>query len=192
MKYVLHLPKQPVLTVFDLQAVHHTLPQLCFGPKGTRMNQRNCRLHPPLRSTAQCCSSQYFTQYFELLSDWTSAHHWFFPRSPRRSPEEPRATGGPSTPPSRPPLAFPTAVRTDRGPRATESAWVRRPSRPVAIGTCPATISFPRLPRGTKGPGRVARASLIIFIVQVFTTRRLVSLQCNTATMVVWLNRTKL
>ena len=28
MKYALHLPKQPVLTVFDLQAVHHIFPQL--------------------------------------------------------------------------------------------------------------------------------------------------------------------
>ena len=28
MKYALHLPKQPVLAVFDLQAVHHIFPQL--------------------------------------------------------------------------------------------------------------------------------------------------------------------
>ena len=34
MKYVLHLPKQPVLTVFDLQAVHHTLPQLVLVLRG--------------------------------------------------------------------------------------------------------------------------------------------------------------
>ena len=28
MKYALHLSKQPVLTVVDLQAIHHILPQL--------------------------------------------------------------------------------------------------------------------------------------------------------------------
>ena len=28
MKYALHLPKQPVFILLDLQAVHNTLPQL--------------------------------------------------------------------------------------------------------------------------------------------------------------------
>ena len=154
------------------------------------MNQRNCRLHPPLRSAAQCCSSQYFTQYFELLSDWTSAHRWFSPRSPRRSPEEPRATGGPSTPPSRPPLAFPTAVRRSGTPRH-RSAWFADYRGRWPLPPAPRR-SAPHASRGAKGPGRVERASLFIFIVQVFTTSRLVSLQCNTATMAVWLNRTKL
>ena len=63
-----------------------------------------------------------------------------------------------------------------------------------AGGYChlPYEDQLPTPPWGAKGPGRVERASLFIFIVQVFTTSRLVSLQCNTAMMAVWLNRTKL
>ena len=53
------------------------------------MNQRNCPVHLPLRSVAQCCSSQYFAQDFELLSDGKSAHRWFSPRSPRRPRRSP-------------------------------------------------------------------------------------------------------
>ena len=155
------------------------------------MNQRNYRLRPPLRSTAQCCNSQYFTQYFELLSNWTSAHRWFFPHSPRRSPGGAPCNGRTV----HAPVASSTHV-PDGGPPIRDPAppvgMVRRPSRPVAIATCPTTISSPRLPRGTKGPGRIEGASLFIFIVQVFTTSRLVSLQCNTVTTAIWLNQTKL
>ena len=151
MKYALHLPKQPVLTVFDLQAVHHTLPQLALV-LGGKDEPAKLPASPPLHSTAQCCSSQYFTQYFELLSDWTSAHHWFSPRSPRRSPEEPRATGGPSTPPSRPPLAFPTAVRRSGTPRH-RSAWSPDHRSRWPLPPAPRQSATHASRGGPKGPG---------------------------------------
>ena len=39
------------------------------------MDQRKCEVHPTLRSAEQCCSSQYFMQYFELQSDRKMADH---------------------------------------------------------------------------------------------------------------------
>ena len=155
------------------------------------MNQRNCQLRPPLRSTAQCCSSQYFTQYFLTVVRLDICAPLVLPSLtppiPGGAPCKGRTVHAPvasstRVPDGRPPIGDP----------APPVGMVRRPSRPVAIATCPTTISSPRLPRGTKGTGRVERALLFIFIVQVFTTSRLVSLQCNTATTAVWLNRTKL
>ena len=95
---------------------------LLFALIRPRMDQQRCRVHPTLCSAAQCCSSQYFTQYFELLSDSTSAHRWLSPCSPRRPPEAPCATGGQPTPLSRPPPAFRTPIHRSGTPHY-RSAW---------------------------------------------------------------------
>ena len=71
---------------------------------------------------AQCCSSLYFTQYFELQSDCKIAHPVLSLRRLHRHPAAARATSGPSTAPSRPPPAFPTTVRQSGTPRH-RSAW---------------------------------------------------------------------
>ena len=148
MKIALLLPKQPILTVLVLQTCFHGLSHTVR----THQTKDGPAKMPGPPYAMQCCSSQYFTQYFELLSDWTSAHHWFSPRSPRRSPEEPRATGGPSTPPSRPPLAFPTAVRQSGTP-CHRSAWFANHRGRWPLPPAPRR-SAPHASRGgPKGPG---------------------------------------
>ena len=119
------------------------------------MNQRNCQLPSALRSVAQCCSSQYFTQYFELQSDKMIAHpslpHRFLCRPPCSAPCNGRT------------ICAPVAVST----RVPDSQWTigdpaplvgmaRRPPRPVAIATCPVTISSPCLSGALKGLGDVS------------------------------------
>ena len=57
----------------------------------------------------------------------------------------------------------------------------------AARGHChlPHNDQFPTPLRGPKGPKRVEHASLFIGTVQAFMTIRLVSLQCNMATMAI-------
>ena len=118
MKIALLLPKQPILTVLVLQTCFHGLSHTVR----THQTQDGPAKMPGPPYSMQCCSSQYFTQYFELLSDSTSAHRWLSPCSPRRPPEAPCATGGQSTPLSRPPPAFRTPIPRSGTPHY-RSAW---------------------------------------------------------------------
>ena len=95
-----------------------------------------------------------------------------------------RATSRPSTTLSLPPLAIPRADQ--------RSHSIGRHGLPTATvgGHChlPHIDRLPPLPEGVIWPERVERLSLFIDISYACTTNCPEQWQCNTATMVVWLN----
>ena len=117
---------------------------------------------------AQCCSSQYFMQYFELQSDRKMAHHLFLPRSLHRPPEAPGTVGGPSMLPSSPPPVFPNGHPPIEDP-AQPVGTVRRPPWSMAIAICPTGINSPRPLRGFNSPERVDRVSFSVAMLTVST-----------------------
>ena len=143
MQLALHSPKQPAFAVLDRQTCFDRLSQV------TRTQQTKDGLakipDPPY--AAQCCSSQYFTQYFELQSDRKMAYHLFLPRSLHRPPEAPGTVGGPSTLPSSPPPAFPTTTHRSRTPHH-QSAWFADRHGRWPLPSAPRR-STPHAPRGS-------------------------------------------
>ena len=95
-----------------------------------------------------------------------------------------RATGRPSTTPSLPLFAIPTA---DRRPRATG----RHGSPTTMVDShchLPRNDRLPTPPGGAIGPERVERLSLFIAISYACKKNCPERWQCNTETMAVWLN----
>ena len=91
------------------------------------------------------------------------------------------ATGRPSTTPSLPPFAIPTADRRSRGTG-------RHGSRTATVGGhchLPRNDRLPTLPKGAIGPERVERLSLSIGISSACRKNCPGRWQCNTATMAV-------
>ena len=175
---------QLVLTVLDLQAVPHIPSQLALA-----LGDKDEPAQPPGSSPlAQCYSSHYLMYYFELQSDWINVHPFLHPRfvspTPGGAPHSVWTIHVPTTdcfcvPNGRPPIGIPMPP-------------VRQPSCSVAIATCPKPMDSPRCPRGVIALERVERAPLLIDIVKILRANWLALLQRRTATMAVWVNRTKL
>ena len=63
MQLILHLPKQPVLTVFDLQALHHILSQFVLVPGGKNKPGKQ----PSSPSLSHCCDMLQFAVFYAVI-----------------------------------------------------------------------------------------------------------------------------
>ena len=161
MKYALHLPKQPVLTVFDLQAVHHILPQLVLvlggkdepaklpGSPSPCVVLRNAAARSTLRNTLNCCQTGHLRNVGSPLARFADPR-----RSPMQRADRPR--------PRRVLHSRSRRPSANRGPRATG----RHGSPTISAGGHCHLPRDDQLPTPPEGDQR-ARESRACFVVHL-------------------------
>ena len=157
----------------------------------SRMDQRKCQ-DPPY--AAQCCSLQYFMQYFELQCDSKMVHHHFsLLRRLHRTHQSAARYSGRTV---HAPIAALRSRVPDGHPLIEDPAppvgTVRRPPWSVAIATCPTTISSPRSPWGPNASEGVDRVSFGVAMLTTSTLNRPIFLQWRVEETVARLTWTKL